>query len=49
MERNVDAASVLGDPTFTAFVRNTSGGILGSSPDTTTLTYTAAVRFRENL
>jgi len=49
MEPNVDALSVLGDQTFTAFVRNTSGGSLGSSPDTTTLMYTATVRFRENL
>jgi hypothetical protein len=49
MEPNVDPLSVLGDQTFTAFVRNTSGGSLGSSSDTTTLTYTATVRFRENL
>lgn len=46
---NVDGFTITGDQTFKVLGRNVSGGALGNGGDTSTFTYTAAVRFRENI
>jgi len=46
---NVDGFNLSGDRTFEVVGRNTSGGALGAGGETSTFTYTAAVRFRENM
>lgn len=46
---NVEGFNLSGDRTFEVIGRNTSGGALGTAGDTSTFTYTASVRFRENM
>jgi|APHM01.1.fsa_nt_gi hypothetical protein len=46
---NVSGFTLGGDRTLQVVGRNTSGGALGNSTDTSTFTYTASVRFRENM
>jgi len=46
---NVEGFNISGDQTFKVIGRNTSGGALGNANDTSTFTYTAAVKFRENV
>lgn len=46
---NVSGFNLSGDRTLQVVGRNTSGGALGNAGDTSTFTYTASVRFRENM
>jgi len=46
---NVSPFTSSGDQTYRVIGRNTSGGTLGSSGDTSTFTYQATVGFRENV
>jgi hypothetical protein len=46
---NVSGFTLSGDRTLQVVGRNTSGGALGNATDTSTFTYTAAVKFRENV